>query len=470
MLTCRRGTSLCITVVILIVTGGVLLADAAAKDYYALGKACWEATDYLSAYDYLKTFRKQPNGRRPDVDYMLGTSGCRLPDRRAWGQEVLEWMPYWYVLSPQFKNQIKTQIEVCRSMDKTTLPHPPSGVPGAIPVAGVRGSPKIFYGVDQDVPINSYPARVVHPIGQQELESRIKPLDQKSQAIEKVQGMLARAGLLTFKVRGFTHFIIASASNRTQEQLEKIVGQLERFLSFLSKEYAITAPDSFITLYLAANTQEMQNVARKIHGLDVSPATIGYAFRDDLSVVAAIPGQTIGTLFHELFHLCVRNTFGNIPQWLDEGMAGLYEVYAVKGNKVVGQPNWRGRVLAQLWCIRPSLAELIQSDWFSEDMPDFYEAGSIEGRYPSVRKQAAYMATARYFAFYLQEKGRMAAVFTAFRDVEPGQTNGNIEAFTVKLVERTLNEPIATVQTDFDKWMQTVEKTKPPACNGTPSR
>jgi len=470
MAICRRNSYLYITTIILIVAGGLFLADAMAEDYYGLGKARWEARDYQAAYDYLKLFRKQPYGKRPEVDYMLGTSGCRLPDLRAWGREVLECMPYWYVLSSQSKDLVKHEVEVCKLLIQQALPYPPSRVPVAEISAGVSGVAKTFYWADRDVPINSYPARVVAPIGRLELESRIKPLAQKGQAIEIVQGLLARASLSNFKVRGFTHFIVASASNHTPEQLDKIVGQLETYLSFLSKEYAINAPDSFITLYLVANTHDLQNVARKIHGLDVSPATIGYAFRDDLSVVAALPGQTIGTLYHELFHLCVRNTFGNIPQWLDEGMAGLYEVSVVQGDKVIGRPNWRGKVLTQLWCIRPSLAELIQSDWFSVGLPDFYTAGADEDRYLSVRKQAAYMATARYFALYLQDKGRLVAVYTAFRDAEPGQTNGNIEDFTVKLVERTLDKSIAAVQTDFDKWMQKVEKTKPPSCSSAPSK
>ena len=40
---------------------------------------------------------------------------------------------------------------------------------------------------------------------------------------------------------------------------------------------------------------------------------------------------------------CSRNNFGDIPPWLDEGMASLYEVSEVSGNHILGLPNWARR-------------------------------------------------------------------------------------------------------------------------------
>ena len=88
-------------------------------------------------------------------------------------------------------------------------------------------------------------------------------------------------------------------------------------------------------------------------------SSIGYSFQPNMSRVAVIPSTTIGTLAHELFHLMVRNDFGDIPPWMDEGMAALYEVSRIRGTMIAGIPNWRGTVLERFWDIRPSVEDLV---------------------------------------------------------------------------------------------------------------
>jgi hypothetical protein len=55
------------------------------------GKAAWREHRYVAAVGYLLAARAQPNGRTAELDYMLGTSGCRLSARRAWGLKYLNW-------------------------------------------------------------------------------------------------------------------------------------------------------------------------------------------------------------------------------------------------------------------------------------------------------------------------------------------------------------------------------------------
>ena len=112
---------------------------------------------------------------------------------------------------------------------------------------------------------------------------------------------------------------------------------------------------------------EVKQLAERRHGLDVSSATIGYAFVEDASIVAAVPTTAAGTVLHELFHLLVRSNFGDVPQWLDEGIAGLYEVSGRRGDVYFGLENWRRKVLETTWDVRPDLAELIRAEWFLFD-------------------------------------------------------------------------------------------------------
>jgi len=238
--------------------------------------------------------------------------------------------------------------------------------------------------------------------------------------------------------------------------MRKIAAQLDRYLDFLARTYRVALPDRFVTIYLVPTVDALHSLADRIHGLDVSKATIGYTYRDDLSVVAVVTGEQIGTLFHEFFHLAARNNFGDIPQWLDEGIASLYEVSAFYGNAVLGEPNWRGRVLHQFWSIRPTLAEVIASEWFPFDVTEIRD--DPEGFSRPSQKLAAQMAAGRYFILYLQERGMLPNIYRQFQGRDINLVDDDPKGSAVELVERALGKPVTAVQADFDAWFVDVEK------------
>src|ERR1051325_10177877 len=100
--------------------------------------------------------------------------------------------------------------------------------------------------------------------------------------------------------------------------------------------YDMPAPSYFITVYLVPNDGILGLLASLIHGITIYEGTIGYSFPYDQSITAIIPRMIFGTLKHELFHLMVRKNFGDIPPWLEEGMATLYEVSRVRDEGIVG--------------------------------------------------------------------------------------------------------------------------------------
>lgn len=105
-----------------------------------------------------------------------------------------------------------------------------------------------------------------------------------------------------------------------------------------------------------------------LHGLEVAFGTIGYSFKNDLSVSAVVRGPYAGTLKHELTHLLVRTNFGDIPPWLDEGLAALYEVSRLEGDYLRGLPNWRAEVLKRYWDGEPQVTELLGMNWKQFDV------------------------------------------------------------------------------------------------------
>ncbi len=428
------------------------LPTATAESLYESGKMNWLQGKYQSAYDELIAYRKLPYGRRPDVDYMLGTCGCRLTGLQKWGAGVLDWMLYAYPLTANSRRLVSSERDICRNADKPllTASAPVSKIEDEIS-AGMSARGKTFYWVDRDVPVNSYPIRRVSHIDPVSFQSRLTARDDAAAATEKIKSLVP-----DFSVESYRHFVIASSSRQTKEQMNDISETLENYITFLSKEYGFTDFKNYITIYLVPSVADFRQLAKKIHGLDVSQATIGYAFREDLSVVGVIPGKTIGTLLHELFHLAVRQDFGDIPQWLDEGIASLYEVSSAEGISFRGKPNWRGRVLKDLWNHRPTLQELVSSPWFPFDLPEIYD--NHTGDKPSVRKQAAHMAMARYFVLYLQEKKKLNDVFTRVRDTSIDNIGTDARKHAIKIIEDSIGQPLASVHADFEKWFRDVSK------------
>ncbi len=437
-----------------------LAAPARAQAPYDAALEAWRVGDYRTARETMLDVRRSPYGRRPPVDYVLGTSGCRLPEWRQWGGNVLDWMLYAYALTHD------SRLTVASERDKCRLPAGSSqGAAGFASItaiveeraAGMTGFGKTFYWANQDQqPVASFPIRRMRDIDRAEFLARLVPLGQPKAALA-IAAALAPGSSASVEGR----VMIVSRSGHTPADLRNIGQTLDRYLGFLETVYGVTLPDSYITVYLVENFTEVQETADSLHGLGVSPATVGYAFVDDLSVVGAVTGTAVGTVLHELFHLVVRAGFGDIPQWLDEGMAALYEVSGRTGDRYFGLDNWRNQVLDELWYLRPTVDELIRSEWFLFDDP--LQAQAVEEGTDYIesyqdaeagQRQAAMMAMARYFLLYLEQRGELVPVYAAVRDQGFAKADGNARDHVVALVEATLGRGTATLDAEFVDWFR----------------
>lgn len=429
------------------------LADTPSQSpHYVHGKAHWVAGEWRDAYEELVLHRKEPYGRRVEVDYMLATSACRISELRAWGAATLARIPYAYPISPKARTVVAAEGVQCSTVAALAA----TGLPPDAPqiAAGMEAVGKLFYWADRAVPVNSYPARRKREISSDELSRRIVPRTEAATVESKARERLGALGLGAMKTSASSHFVIVTRGSQTAVGLEKIAAQLETYLGFLERRYGVADPSAFVSVYLAPNVAELRKIAEDLHGLDVSPATIGYTFADDLSVVGVVPGEQIGTLFHELFHLMARASFGDIPFWLDEGIAALYEVSTLRCGEAVGEPNWRGRVLKDLWSLRPSLEQLVTTQWFLPDLPAQYTEDSQHEL--SVERQAAIAATGRYFALMLQETDRLTPMYVAFRDHVWGSDDLSQEIKSI--AEKALGESLGDADQHFADWFQQVNK------------
>jgi hypothetical protein len=220
---------------------------------------------------------------------------------------------------------------------------------------------------------------------------------------------------------------------------------LSAYVDFYVSNFGMTAPENLISIYLAQDAGEMLELARQLHGIEVSQSSIGYSFRNDQSMVAIVPERAYGTLAHELFHLMVRRDFGDVPAWMDEGYAALYEVSRVyRDRTVVGLPNWRGEVIRKLGGPEfPMLQDLTRADW------DEFNAEGFEAGY-----QAMNHAKARYFALYLQEKGKLAETYRRFRERNALDVRRNPGDDSVGLIETILGKSIDEIDRDYIAWFR----------------
>ena len=417
---------------------------------YIEGKRAWLSRRYPPSTSLLFDFRSHQQLRSAQLDYMIGTGGCRTPGRRAWGMSYLDWALYRYSLSPASRALVLRERDLCRS--GATLPALDGAVASAAlqTTAGSWAQGKMYYLRNADEPIAAYSAR---PLGALDPAAVAKRLVRIGDAAD-IAAALAPVAPAGARIHVVSRYAFVTGAGQSDDELAAIAVRLDAYLAFLDRTYGIRLPPYYLTLYLVRGQADLRAIARDLHKLDVSPATIGYTFRDDQSAVALIPGTAIGTLFHELFHLVVRSTFGDVPQWLDEGVAALYEVSEINGENVRGVRNWRGPVLRDLWSQRPLLRDVIAADWYVSDTPS--EQFRSAGAPPSSQEVAAQFAVARYFALYLQDRGRLGAVFARVKALEPRE--GVTPAAAALGAVTAEMGPIDALQTDFDRWFLEIEQ------------
>lgn len=498
-------------------------------------EAMWKQGDYARATPELIAYRERTGVRTPELDYMIATSACRMPDRRQLGNEFFAWILQNYNLSPPIRARVENQRQVCSASAA------PERLPMAAPPAmvGIAYHGKGGTGFEAQASGNSR-GTVVAAIPPEQLALRLfVPSDAKA-AARRVAQLVGPE----FEVQVVGHFILAGprevarssgvspgilnaaaprrgvegnrdsskpggpgpldpsgtpdlavselldrklskpplnspsapagaptpnapagpsttlrppadpgdmvqqmapATSPSAGELRRVGESLEQYLQFYVSEYGIPRPSYLIAVYFAADRSQLRELARKLHGIDLPPGSIGYSFPADQSMVGWADGKAYGTFAHELFHVMVRGNFGDIPPFLDEGMAALYEVSRFEGDRAVGVGNWRGALLNKYWAERPHVKELVQMNRSAFDDVAASDGPGIEG------KQAANHATARYLMLYLQERGELRPVYQAFRH---RRVSDRPAARAVALLESVLGRSLDALDAEFAEWFR----------------
>ncbi len=458
--------------------GLVLGASSAAADQLDSLRADWHEArghgNYRPVVDRLISYRGSASfGKRAEVDYMIATGLCRIDGSEATGVRLFEHILANYLLGPA-RGTVEAERRDCEAASAAPTEVVFAMLPGQGGASEIRS--KLYHGIaGEQAAISTEPVKVVNRIEPAVLAARLLTPAQSDVALAAAAERLKRTPLAGhFRLAATPRFLLASSAGHSETELEEVASTLERFLAFYADAYKMRRPRHFITVYLVNGVTDFRKMATALHGIEVPPYAIGYSFRDDLSMLAIVPGQAVGTLAHELFHMLVGERYGDMPPWLEEGVASLYEVSNVSAKylpdgqvdagpggvpmiggelPVRGVPNWRGCVLQRIWLQnfrgadvqRPNVAELVAMDWRAFD--------NLEGD-ELVERQAVTHATARYFALYLQdERQALFDVFADFAARDPLELKASPADDARQRLTARLGD-LAQVDTAFDGWLR----------------
>jgi hypothetical protein len=198
---------------------------------------------------------------------------------------------------------------------------------------------------------------------------------------------------------------------RRAEQVERITRQVHqdvnrRFLP--SRDKSGLRP---VDVCAFASSKAYREFAKEVMGSDEYGTDRGF-FVPYRRLIVVDLGRGIGGLRHELVHALLRDEFGTLPDWLDEGMAALYVTakWTRKGYRF--QVNFR---LRQLRAARAA-----------GRLPDLLKLAASDDREVYGKNYEAYYALARYLLLYLERQGRLGKFFEKIRSA-PRSKEGQLK-------------------------------------------
>jgi hypothetical protein len=349
------------------------------------------------------------------VQYMIATSLCRSgrANYRAKGLEFFDALIQQYGprLDSSFLKSVRTQRHRCAEAhadgaDESVPALPASYFPvSSAPEVSISGGKSGYFACPGETQQGRGEFRLVSSAGTIDLSGRVFPLDSAVQARAHVLQLLrAVPGDDVFVADTAGQFVVATLSSAPPSTRRDAGDLLTRQMAFFHDQFGMWRPDSVITLYLVPTEATMRRLSASLHGLTPPNQALGYSVLTDLSMVIRTTGG-VGSALHENSHLMLKLNYPDAAPWFDEGLASLYEQSRFEGDQLVGIPNWRGQVLTEFGY--PSGASITLGQLMSMSYAQFHEKSELQ--------QTLHYALARYFVLYVQDQGKLPALYHALR-------------------------------------------------------
>jgi hypothetical protein len=233
----------------------------------------------------------------------------------------------------------------------------------------------------------------------------VQPAKEPEPVYDLAADLEARKKTLLSEVGGKTKFqtvegvfLIAAPSGQLGSSAVVTKQALE---AYFNNRFA-RRPDRALAVLLF-ETAPPYNAYCKTHWGKECSTPFGF-YASDVRTVVMNVGPGIGTLTHELVHPIVEADFPKAPDWINEGIASLYEAFSMpKKGDIRGHKNFRHSTVLTAIQAKKSYASV--SALFG--MTDEFFRGAHEG---------VNYATARYFCQWMDSQKKLWPFYQAWRD------------------------------------------------------
>ncbi len=197
-------------------------------------------------------------------------------------------------------------------------------------------------------------------------------------------------------------------------------------------------PERAISVYLFPEERSYSRYCAKRWG-EACSSPYGFYLHAERRIVMNV-GLGVGTLTHELVHPLVEADFPKAPDWINEGIASLFEhFYLPRPGEIRGGKNWRHPRLIRGLRSKTERREASLPALFA--MSDEMFRGELED---------LNYATARYFCQWLDSKDQLWPFYQRWRDNHAADPTGEKSFFAV-----TGKTP-AEADAEWARWAQSL--------------
>ncbi len=178
-----------------------------------------------------------------------------------------------------------------------------------------------------------------------------------------------------------------------------------------------TPPKRAISVFLFPNATSYQAWCTR-HWKEPCDSPYGFYLARERSIIMNV-GPGIGTLTHELVHPLVEADFPEAPDWINEGIASLFERFLLsRPGEIHGAKNWRHPRLILAWRSKTERDEARLPALFGMSDETFRD-----------KKEDLHYAMARYLCQWLDAHGWLWPFYQKWRDSFASDPTGS-QAFT----------------------------------------
>lgn len=200
-------------------------------------------------------------------------------------------------------------------------------------------------------------------------------------------------------------FLAVGATPMNQRDFDRSLWIMRKSTAAYLNDRFGQRPAKAISVYLFPGKRTYNKFCKKHYNGCGTP--YGVYFHGDRRIVMNMrPG--LGTLTHELVHPFVETDFPNAPEWLNEGIASLFERPSFpKDGEIRGRTNWR----------LPRLTDAIRSkDKKERERAQLHRVFSMTDNEFRGAHEDLHYSMGRYICQWLDKNGQLWPFYQAYRD------------------------------------------------------